>query len=75
MANIDIRRRRVILDEWIAELRLARGVIEHDCIEKTDLAPLRRQLLADLNVIIDYVDSRFSSSDTGPSEAPAERLH
>jgi hypothetical protein len=60
---IDEIRRRCVLDEWITEIRTVKGLIEHDSLEQTDLAPLRRTLLADLDCLIDFADSHVRSDE------------
>jgi hypothetical protein len=58
MANIDEIRRRCVLAEWIEELETVKGLIRNDSVEQTGLGPVRKELLAQIDRVIDYANSK-----------------
>lgn len=55
---IDEFHRTVILDEWLDEIAMLRKGLEHYDIDNTGLAPVRREILASLDRIRLYAESK-----------------
>lgn len=63
MANIDDKRRKTVLNEWIDEIKASRGLIENDSLEKTGLVPVRNEILSRLEEILAYAESKKPGFD------------
>lgn len=61
--NVDEVRRRVILQEWIDELKISLGVIENDSLEKSGLVAARNEITNRLEAIISFAESKMPGFD------------
>lgn len=77
MANIDENRRRIVLQDWIDELKTCRGTIENDSCDRTGLSTARHEILNKIEAILSYTESKMPGFDpltcvTEPSPIPVE---
>lgn len=61
--NIDENRRRIVLQDWIDELKTCRGTIENDSCDKTGLSSTRHEILNRIESILSLAESKMPGFD------------
>lgn len=72
MTNFDENRRRIVLQEWIDELKTCRGVIENDSCDKTGLSSTRHEILNRIEDVLSFAESRMPGFDPIAAISAAE---